>query len=567
MLNKLLHNPWILWLLIAGLTIVLYSNTVSFGMLNNFDDDAYFSDTCISNLNATNVKAYFSDYYLGMYQPLPVLSFAAVNHFSQGAMQAQRFMNILLHCINILLVLLVIKRVTGNIEISAFTALFFAVHPMHVESVTWISTRSNLLFSAFYLGSILAFLSLDNYHRVLKWIAIYLCFALALFSKVTAATLPAVLLLIDWYAGRKFNFATVVRYLPLFALSGIFIWIGIQASSAFGHITDMEQTYSFTERIVIFLHALWLYLAKFFVPVNQSVLYLFPFKENGTLPLTYFFTALLALVASGIIIYAGLKLRKNETGKAILLGFIFFLTTISIVMPLKWSRTIIIAERYTYLPYIGLTVALLLILFGIANRKSQKFKTILTSTLIFISLLFAVLTFQRNKVWENPLTLFTDVIEKNPGKAEVSMGYYNRGNEYFRLQLAERAISDYTSALGVYPAYREASYNRGLTYYLAGDNTSAIADFTRTIDIKGDFADAYINRGAAYRNTGMYELALNDLDSAILLKPSALAYLSRGVLMYANFNNPDQACSDWNVAAQLGSAQANQLLREYCGGE
>jgi tetratricopeptide (TPR) repeat protein len=180
---------------------------------------------------------------------------------------------------------------------------------------------------------------------------------------------------------------------------------------------------------------------------------------------------------------------------------------------------------------------------------------------------FSVQTYQRNKVWENPVTLFGDVIHKNIGRAETSMGYYNRGNEFFRIENAEKAISDYSSAIGIYPAYREAFYNRGLTYYLTGNNEAAIADFTQTIGIKNDFADAYINRGAAYRNTGQFDLALSDLDRAIFIYPSALAYLSRGVLYYANFNNPEQACSDWNAAAQMGSAQAKQLLDEYCNRE
>ena len=564
MFKKILLKTWMVWLLIAGLTVLIYSETVSFGMLNNYDDDAYFSDKRISELTSANVKTYFSDYYLGMYQPLPVLSFAFVNSISPGSMPAQRMVNILLHCINILLVLLIIKKLTGNLYIGAFTALFFAVHPMHVESVSWISTRSNLLYSSFYLGSVFAYIGLENKQKALKWLFVFLCFALALFSKVTAATLPAVLLLIDWYNGRKLKPAIWVPYIPLLLLSGIFVWIGIQASSAFGHITDMGQSYTISERMVLLLHALWLYISKFFLPVNQSVLYLFPFKENGMLPLSYFITAFLAMFTILMLVVAGIKFRMHESGKALLFGFFFFLITISIVMPLKWSRTVIVAERYTYLPYIGLTVGLLLLLWQFARHKGGNSKAILTSLLLLVALVFSVQTYQRNKVWENPVTLFGDVIHKNIGRAETSMGYYNRGNEFFRIENAEKAISDYSSAIGIYPAYREAFYNRGLTYYLTGNNEEAISDFTQTIGIKNDFADAYINRGAAYRNTGQYDLALSDLDQAIFLYPSALAYLSRGVLYYSNFNNPEQACSDWNAAAQMGSAQAKQLLDEYC---
>ena len=561
-----LKKIWVIWLLITGLTILIYSETLSYNMLYNFDDDAYFSDNRIRELNGPHVKEYFADYYLGMYQPLPVLSFAVVDQLFPGSMQAQRLVNSLLHCINILLVLLLIKKLTGNIYVGAFTALFFAIHPLHVESVTWISTRSNLMFSAFYLGSVIAFLNLKGNRNTLKWTVLLLCFILALFSKVTAVTLPGILLLVHWYQGRKFKTNTLFQFLPLFILSGVFMWIGIQASTAFGHISEMGQSYTFIQRVVLFFHALWLYIYKFFIPVNQSVIYLFPFLENGKLPVNYFVTAALALAASGLLVWIGFKLLKLQSGKDALYGFLFFLITISVAMPLKWSRTIIIAERYTYLPYIGLSMAMLLLLFR-ATAKNKKMRLILTSLLLFIAFLFSVQSFRRNKVWENPITLFTDVVDKNIGKAETSMAFYNRGNEYLRLKNASLAISDYSSAIKLYPSYHQAYYNRGLVYYLTGDNATAIEDFTRTIAIKNNFVDAYINRGAAYRNTGFFELALTDLDKAIMLRPSELAYLSRGILYYSNFNQRDKACSDWTLAANMGSVQAKGLLKQYCFGQ
>ena len=235
-------------------------------------------------------------------------------------------------------------------------------------------------------------------------------------------------------------------------------------------------------------------------------------------------------------------------------------------MPLKWSRTIIIAERYTYLPYLGLSLGVLMLLFGL-TKQSKKYRLVLTSVLLLFVLLLSIRSFQRNKVWENPTTLFTDVVDKKIGKAETAMAFYNRGNEYLRLKNAGLAISDYSAAIKLYPSYHEAYYNRGLVYYLTGDNHSAIEDFSRTIEIKSDFVDAFINRGAAYRNIGLYELALNDLDKAISLRPSELAYLSRGVLYYSNLMQPEKACSDWNLAAQMGSAQAKSLLQQYCYGQ
>ena len=563
-LKHILQKYWVSWLLICGLTVLIYSGTLSYGMLANFDDDAYFGDTRIQDLKAANTGAYFTDYYLGMYQPIPVLSFALVNHISPDSMWSQRVLNLLLHCLNILLVLLITRKLTGNIYIGALTALFFAIHPMHVESVTWLSTRSNLLYSAFYLGAVLTYINRKDEHKLLNWCIVILFFTLSLLSKVTAATLPAVLLLTGWYQGRKFKLSMLLPNALLFILSGIFIWIGVQASAAFGHITDMGQSYTFTERVILVLHAQGLYLAKFLFPLNLSAIYLFPFKESGSLPVSYLISAVLALAAIAVMLWAGWKWRRMDEGKAVLFGVLFYLITISIVMPLKWSRTVIIAERYTYLPYIGLTAALLVVLFSVWKKYGKTGKVLLVAMLVLTAVLFSLQSSRRNKAWENPATLFTDVIENKQGKAEVSMGYYNRGNEYLRLKNAGAAISDYSSAIEIYPTYREAFYNRGLVYYLSGNNDAAIADFTRAIALKDDFVDAFINRAAAYRNTGMYELALNDLDWAISIHPSALAYLSRGVLFYSNFNNPEKACQDWNVSAQMGSDQAKQLLQQYC---
>jgi tetratricopeptide (TPR) repeat protein len=274
----------------------------------------------------------------------------------------------------------------------------------------------------------------------------------------------------------------------------------------------------------------------------------------------------LALAASGVLLLVGFALQKHKLGKDILFGFLFFLITISVVMPLKWSRTIIVAERYTYIPYIGLGFGVLLLLFGL-TAQNKKSRFLLTTILLLVALLFSIQSFRRNKVWENPIALFGDVVDKKIGKAETAMASYNRGNEYLRLKNAGMAISDYTTAIKLYPSYHEAYYNRGLVYYLTGDNLSAIGDFSRTIAIKSDFVDAFINRGAAYRNTGSYGLALSDLDNAIKLRPSELAYLSRGILYYSNFNQPDKACADWALAAQMGSAQAKSLLQQYCFGQ
>ena len=392
----------------------------------------------------------------------------------------------------------------------------------------------------------------------------FTCFVISVFCKVTAATFPLVVVLLDWFMGRRITGKRLLSYLPLVIVSVIFIRIGISASGAFGHITDLGQKYSLIDRVFILFHALWLYLVKAILPMNQSVIYLYPWKEGVSLPSVYFFTGILALIVSATILFTGWKLRKKESGKIILFGFLFFLLTICIVLPLKWSRTVLIAERYTYIPYIGLVTGILALLFNFAGNAGRSSRIILWITLTGIALLFAVITFNRTSIWKDPVSLFTDVIAKNRSGAEVSMGYYNRGNEYFRLNDTTHAFSDYSEAIRIFPGYTDAFFNRGLVNYEKRDYNAAADDFSRAIALKEDFTQAYLNRGTVYRALGKIALALVDFNKAIEIKPGGMAYFSRGVLFFFNLKEPRQACEDWTEAAALGYEPAQELLEKYC---
>jgi len=560
----IIHKTGYSWLLIVGITLAIYSGTLSYKMLYNFDDDAYIKDYHISQLSSENVKAYFSGYYLGMYQPLPVLSFALVNHFFPDSMPAQRATNILLHCLNALLVLLLIRKITGIPMVGWLAALIFAVHPMHVESVSWLSTRSNLMYSFFYLLSLLFYANWQTDKGIRNWSIMFAFFALALFSKVSAASLPFVIVLLDWYKGKRIKQQAVFSYLPLFLLSLIFIRIGITASGAFGHITELGHSYSLTDKGFLILQALWLYASKAFIPINQSVIYLFPWHEAGHLPVSYYVSGIIMLATVILLCFLGFREVQKLNRKTILFGLFFFLITISMVLPLKWSRTILLAERYTYIPYIGLTVGVLLILNAVYQKSGQKARYGMVALAMLYCSFFIVRSYARNKVWENPITLFSDVINKNRSGAEVSMGYFNRGNEYLRLEKMDDAIGDYSNAVRIFPTYSEAFYNRGLAHYYKGELHEAISDFSSTIRYQAKRFDAFVNRGVAYRAIGEYNLALADFNHVISEQPAGNAYLNRGVLFYFNLGNPEQACMDWERALQMGVNQAGELLNNYC---
>jgi len=564
MRKSIFSNTGLVFLLIAILIFTLYAQTLSYDILYNYDDDAYILDNRIKELNSAHIQEHFSDYYLGMYQPLPVLSFSVLLHFFPESIYAQRLTNLLLHCLNVLLVLIFIKRLTGNQKVAAFSAILFAIHPMHVESVTWLATRSNLMYTAFFLTALILYLRWQDKRNVLNWMFMFVFFLLALFCKVTAATLPLLLPLLDWYKGRKFGKATLLLYLPLAIASLFFIKIGIHASGAFGHITELNQQYSLPERVIVLFHALWLYLYKAIFPLDLSAIYLYPWKQGDSLPFSFVANGIIAVAITTLLLIIGIINRKKDSGKAILFGLLFFLITISIVMPLKWSRTVLIAERYTYIPYIGLWAGILLLFFRYTEQTKKWIKISLLSLLVAGIVLFSLQSFIRNKAWRSPITLFTDVIEKNKPVAEVSMAYFNRGNEYLRLNHENLALSDYNTAIQLFPSFTDAYYNRALIAYHSGNLPAAVQDFSAAIKLKPGMMKAFLNRGTVYRAMGNYEAALDDFSHIIQVTPDGAAYFSRGTLYYFNLNEPDHACDDWNMALNLGFDPAKETIGKFC---
>jgi len=202
--------------------------------------------------------------------------------------------------------------------------------------------------------------------------------------------------------------------------------------------------------------------------------------------------------------------------------------------------------------------------YNFAKAAGRMTRVFLWIVLTGVILAFSFISYNRTKVWKDPVSLFSDVIAKDRSGAEVSMGYYNRGNEYLRLQEPNLALSDYSQAIKVFPGYTEAYYNRGLVNFKIHDYQTAADDFSMAISLRNNFTQAYLNRGTVYRSMRKYPLALEDFNRAIEIQPSGVAYFSRGALLYFNFNEIDLGCDDWNESLRLGYEPARELLEKYC---
>ncbi|GAB4329326.1 MAG: tetratricopeptide repeat protein [Bacteroidales bacterium] len=515
---------WIALGIVLVFTAVLFGRSLDNEILYGWDDGEYITDPAVRSFD---VEEIFTRPFLGMYQPIAVVTLAWNYHTSGENPVPYHSANLLLHLINTLLVYLLIRRMTGRIDTSVLISLLFAIHPMHVESVTWIATRSNLVYSFFYLLALIFYL---RYLETKKWylyLAVFVLFVLACFSKVTAITLPVLLWLFDYYNERKRSFAVILEKIPMLLISLAFGLIAVHYAGQFGHIKELSEDYNIFDRLILLAYSIVFYIVKFFAPAHLSAVYAFPLKEGSFLPGVYYFGAFLFIVLAFNVVILG------KSRKTVVFGLLFFLITIGPVLPLQWSRMLMLADRYTYLPYLGLfyMVARLYIrLIETEAERIYKYRIFINTGIFFYLLFLIITTYNRTEVWRDTETLVNDVIAKERGPADMAIGHFFRGNLYDMKGQPEKALQDFSRAIELNPKYTVAYNNRGIVNGMLGNYQAALNDFNKAIELNPEYADAYYNRG------------------------NVNYYLKQFI----------EACSDWSQAAYLGSPQAAEIKKKYC---
>jgi tetratricopeptide (TPR) repeat protein len=431
--------------------------------------------------------------------------------------------NLAFHLLNTILVFRLIFLLSRKKETSTIVALFFAIHPLHVETVSFLSQRKDLLYTSFYLASLISYVHhIKGKSKSSFLIASLLFFLLSLLSKSMAVTLPVLLLLIDYYWGRRLTWRSVYSKTPFFVLSLVFGITAILSQKAYGAIIDLPA-FSVLERVFLVSYACVFYIFKLFAPLNLSAMYYYPTRSAaGMLPLEYY----LAPVVIMLIIWGIFKTVKFR--KDLVFGLGFYLITISLVLQIIPVGSAIVAERYTYVPYIGLFFLIGQFYSAIAagtSRFARTMKPVLLSLLIGYAVLFSFATWHRNKVWKNSFTLWSDVINKNPS---VTVAYYNRGVAKFNAKDFSGAVDDYSKALKLKPDYAEAYKNRGESRARLKDYAGAVEDFDKAIAVNPDDGEAYFNRGKAKNRLKDYAGAIADFDRNLLIQPEHVdAYFNR----------------------------------------
>src|SRR6187399_2570052 len=550
--------PW--FCLVAVLTAVCLWPMLK-NEFTNWDDEFYVVNNPL--LRGPQWKRIFSEQVLGNYHPLTILSYAF--NFAISGLDPFPYLlvNYLFHIVNTLLVFYFIWNISGkNKLIAAFVALVFGIHPMHVESVAWVAERKDVLYTFFFLLSLIQYWFFLTKAKKKNLALCFLFFVLSLLSKPAAIVLPLVLFLLDYWYGQSLK-KNIVFKIPFFVLSIAFgiITVSIQSSSAMAGL----NIFSITDRLFFACYVLMTYFYRFFVPYPLSAFHPFPIKNFAGWPIY------LSPVFVVALLVALWFLRKN---KIVVFGIFFYVINLLLVLQIISIGLTIVSERYTYVPYIGLAFMFAML---VSRIKLVPQKVSLALGVVAI-IAFGIITFQRTKVWKNSGTLWTDALKTFPRAPYARTNRANylsklalrpdqkpfvdsiykvafeyRGLMYLDRQQFKEAFADANNLIRLKPNYRIGYDMRATCYYKMNEPAKALADYDKCVEIKPDDHRSISNRGSLYMNSFQkYNEALNEFNKAINLSPQANYILNRSICYY-KLGNMEKAKEDALRASKGGA--------------
>lgn len=494
-LSPTLHNQWVNW-----------------------DDPAYvLRNKLIHELNWSSVQTIFkTPVVVGLYHPLTLISLSIDFNFWGNDPFGFHLSNLIFHLLNTLLVYVVFRKLKSSILVSVLVSLIFGMHPMHVESVAWISGRKDVMYVFFYLLTLISYMSMVKSEQRLKRILLYFfsitMFVCSILSKNIAFTLPLILLLIDYLQNRKVNTRSIAAKTPFFIVSIIAIYIakyGQQASDSMQDLTGI----SYGDSIINGVYNTSFYIFKLIVPIKLAAFH--PFPTN--IPTLYY----LAILPFLGLIYFSYWSYKNS--RKLFFGLLFFLITIGPLLQIIPFGKAVNSERYTYLAYIGLFYFLAVLLENSIIKFKNSGSIVLTSITLLWVLLLGFKTNEQSRKWQNSNTLWSQVIDLYPDSDWALM---SRGLYFAEQKDYKPAIEDFNKSISINPT-SQALYERGRIYEIHGFNQEAVNDYEHSIAIDSNYYKSYLNIGVLLSKQGDQKTAIPYFQKAIQANPEYdLAYFN-----------------------------------------
>ena len=521
-------------LLLAVLILAVYWPLSRHDFIN-FDDSVYITQN-------THVKAgltkrgflwAFTSVHSSNWHPLTWLSHMLDSQMFGLEPGMHHLTNLLFHMANSLLLFVLFRRMTGAIWSSAFVGALFALHPLHVESVAWISERKDVLSTFFWMITMWTYARYTESPTVKRYILVVICFALGLMAKPTVVTLPFVLLLLDyWPLGRvgrsdlggnsgiekSIIFRLIWEKAPLFVLTLI---LTVVTSLT---IRSLDAPIRISNAVVAYVG----YMRKMIWPHDLAVFYPYP----GSISIWHAVGAGILLVCLSILF-----VKARQKRPYLVVGWFWYLGTLIPVIGLVQFGAQAMADRYTYVPLIGLFI---IVAWGVPDllRQWQHRKFVLAVLAVAVLAVLMVLTWMQVGYWRNSTALFTRALKVTTNNY---LAISCLGDVLERQGRIEEAIKYYSQAFAINPHYSVNSNRLGLALARQGRLDDAISHFYEVLRIRSTHLDTHINLGTVLVQRGELDKAISHFSKAVKIKPDCvrahyklgLAHVRQGRLKFA----------------------------------
>jgi protein O-mannosyl-transferase len=529
--KPLLRSNFVLGALLVALTLAVYGQTCGFSFIV-LDDPSYvkWNRFVLDGLKLSSVRWAVTQFNDSNWIPLTWLSLMLDATIYHNWPDGYHITNVLLHVFNVLLVFTVFTRMTQSAARSAFAAALFAVHPLHVESVAWITERKDVLCTLFGLLSLWSYVSYAQTRRRWQYAASFGCLTLSLLAKQTFVTLPCVFLLLDYWPLKRFGIAEepadsdasvlraeperltgwrrlVIEKIPFFALVAAFSAIAVLAQSR-GGIRSLESV-PFGARVLNAISAYGWYAWKALVPLDLAVFYPHPIERLRPIDVVVP-AAFLAAATS----FALVNVRRRPY---LIVGWLWYLGTLFPLIGLIQIGKQRVADRYAYLPLLGLYLAVAwLVPSLVPNWRLRRW--VLSAAAVGAIAVYAFLGFKQVALWSDDVKLFQHAlaVTENNAMSRCSLGCALLGQGD-----AKGAIANMEESIRLDPDDALTHDDLGSAYQADKRLKDAAREYRKSIELKEDSASPHEGLGTILSEWHQYDEARKEFNRALEIEPKA----------------------------------------------
>jgi protein O-mannosyl-transferase len=558
----------IICIALAAVVVGIYWPVYNYEFIN-LDDSFFIVDNPLvkQGISWDGLKWAFTTIHYTYWQPLTWLSYMLDCTLLGSNAGAMHLVNVLFHIVNTILLFVIFVRMTKGVWQSAFIAGLFALHPMHVESVAWVAERRDVLSTLFWLLTMLAYVRYIEQPSVRRYIATVTVFILGLLSKPMTVTLPFVLLLLDYWPLGRFGDAKcrvsrlLLEKVPFVILSAMASAVTFLTAHKVGAIASLGNVL-FNERLENSIVSYCIYIHKMIWPAQLAVLYPFP---AGTIPIMK-----VIICGAAVILITVLFIFYGRRHKYLIVGWLWYLGTLVPVIGIVQVGPQAWADRYTYVPLIGL---FLIIAFGLADllKNIAAKKYILAPAAILILASCAAAASIQLRYWKDSIALFERTLSVTKDNAIICYNYASVLNVRGQKEKARQYIAE---AARLRPDIQEIHENYGRILEALGKTDEALAEYKIALQInsrsdaarynfgwallqKGYFDEAigqfriYLGENADLPRNGVTEQTTVRFKQTLVLKPDTVEILSHMGLCFAQKQDPDMAIKYYRQALML----------------